>query len=102
MKQSQKSCEELYDNSSEEIKRLTEICNKIAYGSKMSGWGWGGCCIALVQEADSEKLVDEIINQYYLNKNNHLAITDDLKMYVFVSKPGCAANILDPQYEFWY
>jgi galactokinase len=102
MNQSQKSCEELYDNSSDEMKKLVEICNTMSYGSRMSGWGWGGCCIALTKESDCEKLVDQIISQYYLNKENHLAITDDLKMYVFTSKPGTSANILDPQYEFWY
>jgi len=102
MNESQKSCEELYDNSSEEINKLIKICNQIAYGSKMSGWGWGGCCIALVKEEDCEKLIDNIMNEYYLDKANHLAITDDLKMYVFSSKPGLGAGILDPQYEFWY
>lgn len=103
MNNSHNSCRDLYDCSSEELEKLTGICKKLgAFGSRLTGAGWGGCCVSLVKESESEKFCQDIMSQFYLNKQNQLAITDDLNMYVFASYPGSGATILDPQYEVWF
>ena len=97
------SCRDLYDCSSEELEKLTNIARDLgAYGSRLTGAGWGGCCVSLVKEDESEKFIQEVINRFYLNKENKLPITDDLNMYVFSSYPASGAAVLDPQYEVWY
>lgn len=103
MNASHASCRDLYECSSEELEKLTQLGKKLgAYGSRLTGAGWGGCCVSLVKESDSENFIQEVMNQYYLNKENKLAITDDLNMYVFSSYPASGATVLDPQYEVWF
>ena len=103
MNDSHTSCRDLYDCSSEELDLLTGLALKHgAVGSRLTGAGWGGCCVSLVKEADSQEFIDSIIQKYYLNKENKLAITDDLDMYIFSSYPAFGATVLDPQYEVWF
>jgi len=103
MNESHASCREFYDCSSEELEKLIGIKIKLgAIGSRLTGAGWGGCCVSLVKEAESEKFIQEVMNQFYLKKENKLAITDDLDMYIFASYPASGARVLDPQYEVWF
>jgi len=59
MNESHASCRDYYDCSSEELEVLTKMCLKAgAYGSRLTGAGWGGCAISLIP---FDK-VDEFLN----------------------------------------
>ena len=103
MNESHASCRDFFDCSSEELEKLIGIIMKLgAVGSRLTGAGWGGCCVSLIKESESERFIQEVMNQFYLKKENKLAITDDLNMYVFSSYPASGATALDPQYEVWF
>jgi galactokinase len=102
LEDSQNSYEKLFDSSSDQIRKLIEICKKSSKGARIAGTGWGGSCICLIKRGDEESVIENIMNQYYLDKSNKLAITDDLKMYVFSSSCTIGACIIDPNYELWF
>lgn len=103
MDESQYSCRDNYDCSSEELEKLTAQCRKLgAYGSRLTGAGWGGCCVSLVKQENVASFIEAVQQEYYMNTQNKLMVADDLNMYIFASFPGKGAAILDPQYEVWY
>jgi len=102
MNESHKSCKELYDCSSEQLDKLINLARtQGALGSRLTGAGWGGCCVSLVKESESEKFIQEIMNQYYMNEEEKLEIKDDLNMYIFSSYPASGAAVLNPEHEVW-
>ena len=61
----QKSSNEQFDNSSEELEELTGLAVKSgALGSKSSGAGWGGCCVSLVHKDNLSKVMDSMKTYY--------------------------------------
>lgn len=55
MNESQTSCRELYKCSCEELDAIVSLALKNgAYGSRLTGAGWGGCTVSLVHESKVE------------------------------------------------
>jgi galactokinase len=66
MRESHRSLKEDYEVSSTELDLLVEIAGEIAgvYGSRMTGGGFGGCTISLVQSCGVEEFQSAIARGY--------------------------------------
>jgi galactokinase len=75
-----------------------------ALGSRLTGAGWGGCCVSLVYKADVSHFIDKVMDYYTKERpmEKKLWVTDDLERYIFASSPGQGACVLDPEYCDFY
>jgi galactokinase len=100
----QKSSNEQFDNSSDELEELTGLAVKSgALGSKSSGAGWGGCCVSLVHKDNLDKLLDEMKSYYSKErpKDKQLDVKEGLEKSLFETIPGQGACILDLSNQEW-
>ncbi|KAL7057642.1 hypothetical protein AAHC03_016741 [Spirometra sp. Aus1] len=89
MNESQNSCRDLYECSCPELDRLVDVCRSAgAYGSRLTGAGWGGCVVSLVAEATVEHFVKRVASQYFGES------VEALKSKIFYSVPGRAAGFV--------
>ncbi len=67
MAESHRSLREDYEVSCPELDRMVEIANqqKGIYGARMTGGGFGGCTINLVDAADTAEFESQIANGYF-------------------------------------
>ena len=65
MNESHFSCKVLYDCSSENLDELTKLARDSgAYGSRLTGAGWGGCCVSLVDKSILSTFIDKMHTYY--------------------------------------
>jgi galactokinase len=93
MNDSMASCGELFECSCPELEQLSSICRANgAYGSRLTGAGWGGCTVSLVKSKDVTHFMQTIREQYYQKKYPEVT---DLDGFLFASHAGVGAAILD-------
>ncbi|XP_006459627.1 hypothetical protein AGABI2DRAFT_65690 [Agaricus bisporus var. bisporus H97] len=89
MNESQKSCRELFECSCPELDMLTKLCREAgAYGSRLTGAGWGGCAVSLVAEDQVEIFIKKIKDEYPPYKGLK---EEQLNDVIFATKPGSGA-----------
>ena len=67
MNESHESCRDLYDCSSPELEELTKMCRAAgAYGSRLTGAGWGGCAVSLVEGAKVANFLEAVEKVYII------------------------------------
>ncbi|KAF8548446.1 hypothetical protein OG21DRAFT_1526486 [Imleria badia] len=65
MNEFQESCSKLYECSCPEVDELTQLALRAgAYGSRVTGAGWGGCTVSLVDEAQVDTFIAKIKASY--------------------------------------
>jgi len=89
MNGSHQSCSDLFDCSCPELDELTALARASgAYGSRLTGAGWGGCTVSLV----SESKVEEFKNQLKEGYPKYRGLTEEeLDEVVFATKPSSGA-----------
>lgn len=95
MNETQESCRTLYECSCPELDELCKIARHHgAYGSRLTGAGWGGCSVHLVPKDKVEALKEAWTNEYYLPKFPNIS-SDDLQQAIIASTPGSGAMLYD-------
>jgi galactokinase len=97
MNSSQESCRELFNCSCEALDEMTSLAVKYgAYGSRLTGAGWGGCTVSLVSADKIEDFIYSLKKGYYQKLLPNVALDDPiLNQYIFASKPGPGCGIFD-------
>ncbi|MFP4383347.1 MAG: galactokinase [Spirochaetia bacterium] len=90
MNQSHASCRDLFEISCPELDALTAIAvDSGAAGSRLSGAGFGGCTVSLVESARVAEFVASLEKKYY---REYLGFRDDLSGYLFPVKAAGGAE----------
>ena len=94
MNATQDSCRDVYDCSCPEIEDICSIARKAgAYGSRLTGAGWGGCTVHLVPQNKVDQVLEALRRDYYYKKFPD--ITDEkLKEAIVISKPGQGSSVI--------
>ncbi|EJD07056.1 galactokinase gal [Fomitiporia mediterranea MF3/22] len=90
MDESQRSCSELCDSSCPEVDLLCRLAKEAgAYGSRITGAGWGGCTVSLVDEARVPEFVEKLKKSY---PPYHGLKGEELSEVIFATKPSSGAS----------
>ncbi|KAG0722948.1 N-acetylgalactosamine kinase [Chionoecetes opilio] len=65
MQESHKSTQLLYECSHPKLDTLVELSKGLALGARLTGAGWGGCMVALVEEDKVEQYKEHLWKSYY-------------------------------------
>lgn len=90
MCQSHESCDKLYDCSCPELNELQQTCVQAgAYGSRLTGAGWGGCAISLVPIDKLDSFFAHVREHYY---SKLPSLPADESSYMFATAPANGAR----------
>jgi galactokinase len=91
MNETQDSCRQLYECSCPELDELCTVARRTgAYGSRLTGAGWGGCSVHLVP-ADKVDAVTSAWEKEYYSKMELTA--EQKEKAVVVSRPGSGSAV---------
>lgn len=91
------SCRDDYECSSPGLDRLTTLALASgAYGSRLTGAGWGGCAVSLVAADRVPAFMEALSSAYYapLGKEGEVSVA------LFASAPGAGAAVYNPPLSF--
>ncbi|CAF0914454.1 unnamed protein product, partial [Brachionus calyciflorus] len=93
MNESHESCRKLYECSCDELDELVDVCRQSgAYGSRLTGAGWGGCAVSLIPKDKLEDFLKSVKEKYY-NKNEKL--NSLFSCSAFSTKPSNGISVIN-------
>ncbi|KAJ6512621.1 Galactokinase [Mycena sanguinolenta] len=91
MNESQTSCADDFECSCEELDLLTRLAREAgAYGSRLTGAGWGGCTVSLVPEAEVDSFIKKVSETYPPYKG---LTGEALSEVIFATRPSTGACV---------
>ena len=95
MNDTQDSCRDVYECSCPELDELCQLARSAgAYGSRLTGAGWGGCSVHLVPRNKVEKVREAWVEKYY--KKRFPDITEEkLRDAIVVSQPSSGSFLFE-------
>ena len=94
MNKTQHSCREVYQCSCPEVDDICSIAREAgAYGSRLTGAGWGGCTVHLIPQDRVEAVTKALKEQYYYKKFPDIS-EEMLKDAIVISKPGQGSSVI--------
>ncbi|EGO24235.1 hypothetical protein SERLADRAFT_361401 [Serpula lacrymans var. lacrymans S7.9] len=91
MNESQESCSRVFDCSCPELDELTRLAMEAgAYGSRLTGAGWGGCTVSLVDETQVDSFIGKVKAAYPPYRDLE---GDALHEVIFATKPSSGACV---------
>ncbi|CAL8578130.1 galactokinase [Xanthoria parietina] len=95
MNETQESCRKVYECSCPEIEQLCTIArNAGAYGSRLTGAGWGGCTVHLVPRNKVDDVRNAWIEEYYRAREPEISEAK-LQEAIVVSQPGQGSVVVE-------
>ncbi|ORY66053.1 ribosomal protein S5 domain 2-type protein [Pseudomassariella vexata] len=92
MNATQDSCRDLYECSCPEIDEICTIAREAgAYGSRLTGAGWGGCSVHLVPADKADAVKKALVEKYYSKRKLSEA---DMEAAIVVSRPMNGSAVL--------
>ncbi|PAV16304.1 galactokinase gal [Pyrrhoderma noxium] len=89
--ESHKSCSELCESSVPEVDLLCRLAKEAgAYGSRITGAGWGGCTVSLVEEARVPEFIEKLKATY---PPYHGLQPEELSEIIFATRPSSGASV---------
>ncbi len=102
MNASHESCRSLYECSHPSVDRLVEACRRAgAKGSRLTGAGWGGCCVSLVHKDDVPAFMDRVWQDHFRGDDFMRCWEEkDRCIYakdraLFATRPGPGASVVE-------
>lgn len=93
LNETQDSCRDTYECSCPELDELCTLARSAgAYGSRLTGAGWGGCSVHLVPQ-DKVDAVKKAWEEKYYKKHFPDADAEKMNDAVVVSKPGSGSTL---------
>ncbi|KAL1301701.1 hypothetical protein AAFC00_005910 [Neodothiora populina] len=93
LNETQTSCRDVYECSCPELDELCQLARSAgAYGSRLTGAGWGGCSVHLVPQ-DKVEAVKKAWQEKYYKKHFPDLSAEKMADAVVVSKPGSGSTM---------
>ena len=94
MNETQKSCSEVYDCSCPELDEICAIARRAgAYGSRLTGAGWGGCTVHLLPQPKVAQVTKALKEEYYSMHFPEMT-EEKLKQALVISKPSSGSAVI--------
>jgi galactokinase len=94
MNQSHQSCSGMYECSCNELDALTQACRQSgAYGSRLTGAGWGGCAVSLIPSEKLGSFLASVRELYYAKSERLRSLFESA---AFATKPSEGICIIVP------
>lgn len=94
MNKTQESCRDVYECSCPEIDEICSIAHKAgAYGTRLTGAGWGGCTVHLVPQHKVAAVTEALKQEYYYKRFPDIT-KEMLEEAIVISKPSQGSSLI--------